>query len=968
MIKKGSAKKSAPRKVAKTVKRVSYSFVMADLLHYGHIKILKTASESADYHVCGLISDEACHLWQGINVCNYDERRAVLDSLDCVDEVLKQDTMDPTANLKLLRKRFPEAEIIVVHGDDWKTLPAREYIESIGGRIIQPEYYAQLSRSTIIEKFKGADEVEHPLGHEFFTEHFRVGNIRQFTTQASSSMVSTKADTLKNFQSILTKSSIEAIYTCTVGDFKNYKKRVLGEVLEQFKGKTIIVRSSSAGEDRYTSSNAGGFLSVADVDASDSRAVREAIEGVIASYKKAGKLSKTDQVLIQNQTTDIKKSGVIFTRNLESNTPYYMINYDDSTGKTDTVTGGEVARATWLLRGLDSCDYPEKWRALIEAVREIEGHLKGMILDIEFAKKIDGSIVIFQIRPLAANVRYSGSHDDEAFAGLVKKYIDSYSRKKPFLSDMAFWNPSEIIGDNPRNLDYALYREIITKRAWNRGLTVLGYSPVRDELMERYGNKPYINLDFTFKSLVPASLPLVLRKKLCAFYEEKLKKDLTAHDKIEFETVVASYDFSTEERLAELLACGFSSKEVEKISSGLQRLTLDIMEAYPALLASLKADLSTLSEIRKDIESARKSYKGSRDFFMAFLKLIAGVEKYSTPQFTTMARMAFISGSLLKSLVASGSFTTEEVGLFMESISTVATAFDADFQRFVNGKLSQKSFLKKYGHLRAGTYDIRAPRYDQMDLRAGNNKSATLKIKSAGRKSLSQARLKRVLEGTPLASFDPASVIRFIKSTTVEREAFKFEFTKSLSLVIELLAEGGELLGLTREDISHLDVVAIRSHSLYGDMDEFAEELRLKAETRRTRFEENSRLVFPPVITEPNDLLFIDSEVQRPNFITQKSVTARLVDLDNADDPDIDGAIVLLKKADPGFDWIFTRKIKGLITRYGGAASHMAIRSAEFNLPAAIGCGELIYDMLSLSGEVVLDCKAKKIRRAEYHG
>ena len=385
------------------------------------------------------------------------------------------------------------------------------------------------------------------------------------------------------------------------------------------------------------------------MDASDAGAVRAAIEDVISSYKKAGKVSRTDQVLIQSQTTGIKKSGVIFTRNLESNTPYYMINYDDSTGKTDTVTGGEVARATWLLRGLDIREYPEKWRALIEAVREIEGHLKGMILDIEFAKKTDGSIVIFQIRPLAANVRYSGDHDDEAFTQLVQKNIDSYSRSGPFLSDMAFWNPSEIIGDNPRNLDYSLYREIITKRAWNTGLTAVGYGPVRAELMERYGNKPYINLDHTFKSLTPASLPKGLRRKLCAFYEEKLKRDLTAHDKIEFETVVASYDFSTGERLAELLDHGFTAKEVEKISFALERLTLDIIKGYPALLLSLKAELKTLAGIRKEIEGARKTYHGPRDFLRVFLKLLTAIEKYSTPHFTTMARMAFISGSLLRS-------------------------------------------------------------------------------------------------------------------------------------------------------------------------------------------------------------------------------------------------------------------------------------------------------------------------------
>ena len=33
---------------------------------------------------------------------------------------------------------------------------------------------------------------------------------------------------------------------------------------------------------------------------------------------------------------------------------------------------------------------------------------------------------------------------------------------------------------------------------------------------------------------------------------------------------------------------------------------------------------------------------------------------------------------------------------------------------------------------------------------------------------------------------------------------------------------------------------------------------------------------------------------------------------------------------------------------YGGANSHMAIRCAEFNIPAAIGCGTLIYDQWSM--------------------
>ena len=65
-----------------------------------------------------------------------------------------------------------------------------------------------------------------------------------------------------------------------------------------------------------------------------------------------------------------------------------------------------------------------------------------------------------------------------------------------------------------------------------------------------------------------------------------------------------------------------------------------------------------------------------------------------------------------------------------------------------------------------------------------------------------------------------------------------------------------------------------------------------------------------------------------------------------------------IDKADPGYDWIFTRGIRGLITKYGGVASHMAIRCAEFEIPAAIGCGEKIFDyVLRRENEIVkLDC------------
>ena len=124
----------------------------------------------------------------------------------------------------------------------------------------------------------------------------------------------------------------------------------------------------------------------------------------------------------------------------------------------------------------------------------------------------------------------------------------------------------------------------------------------------------------------------------------------------------------------------------------------------------------------------------------------------------------------------------------------------------------------------------------------------------------------------------------------------------------------------------------------------------------------NTYLVLPEVIFGVGDIDVIDIDEARPNFITDKIVEADTANLDEFDGTDISGKIVVVTKADPGYDWIFTKNIAGFVTKYGGAASHMAIRCAEFGIPAAIGCGERIYSNITRMSRVKLDCANGKIK------
>ncbi|MFH8802648.1 PEP-utilizing enzyme [Streptomyces sp. NPDC017936] len=70
---------------------------------------------------------------------------------------------------------------------------------------------------------------------------------------------------------------------------------------------------------------------------------------------------------------------------------------------------------------------------------------------------------------------------------------------------------------------------------------------------------------------------------------------------------------------------------------------------------------------------------------------------------------------------------------------------------------------------------------------------------------------------------------------------------------------------------------------------------------------------------------------------------------------------MLAENADPGYEWLFSHEIAGLVTKYGGAASHMTIRCAEFGIPAAIGRGEAAFERLVGAETITLDCAAGRV-------
>ena len=165
--------------------------------------------------------------------------------------------------------------------------------------------------------------------------------------------------------------------------------------------------------------------------------------------------------------------------------------------------------------------------------------------------------------------------------------------------------------------------------------------------------------------------------------------------------------------------------------------------------------------------------------------------------------------------------------------------------------------------------------------------------------------------------------------------------------------------GLSRNEISHVPINTILDIGLSSNVDNIEERLKTISEKESKKHETSVSIRLPQLLTDPEGVHVIPFQVRHPNFITQKKIIAPCVILSSGiDDVVLNDKIVLIEGADPGFDWIFSQKIAGLITKYGGANSHMAIRCAEFGIPAAIGCGEQRFEQLLRSSKVQLDCAA----------
>lgn len=765
-----------------------------------------------------------------------------------------------------------------------------------------------------------------------------------------------KAENLDILKKIFQNNKTITIPSYFYFNLKNLKKneeKIIKKIFLFNKKCTVIIRSASIDEDKLNLSNAGKYESKIVKKNTSYYEIKKILILFIKQFK-----SNKDKIIVQKMISNVDYSGVIFTRDINHNSPYYVINYDD-TGKTNLITSGaENQRIRSLVIYKNNIKVKNKFKKLFTHLEKIQKKTKLERLDIEFAQK-KNTIFLFQIRKLPKQKFQSKLNLNYNFNGAltnIEKKIKKLTSKNPTLignksvfSNMSDWNPAEMIGDKPYPLSVSIYKELITDDVWRKQRLIYGYKDVfPNPLMFTFAGSPYIDLRVDFISFLPKNLSNFHSNVIVNKYLDKIQKNPEIHDKIEFNLIETCYSFNSKKRLEKI----FKGKLLKNYLSSLKTLTENIFKNK--LLLKDKEKLN-LFENRLNLVSKQKINPIQKIYYLSEI-----TKNYGTLPFAGLARCAFISQRLLLDLRSNKLINDEEFENFFSSIPSVTNIFNNDYIDLKNKKITKSQFIKKYGHLRPSTYDINSYNY-----REGFNQyfsKFNKKNKKKGKKiSFSKRRIiNNLLKKELKITYEQFK--NFITDSIYLREYSKLIFTKGVNMILETLIELGKEIKISRNELSFIDFKKILN--FHSNLESIKLKKTLQDEIKKNKYEfEMAKLIkLPDVILNEKNIYEFYENLNKPNFITLNSVIGETCEVKSRNVNKIKDKIVLIKNADPGYDFIFNHEIKGLVTQFGGANSHMAIRCLEQNIPAVIGVGKIRYQEIIKSKQLIINCEKKHIK------
>ena len=775
-----------------------------------------------------------------------------------------------------------------------------------------------------------------------------------------------KGQTLLWLENKLLHSSVPKLIVFTFKEWVDNSDKILNKIKNQFLNKNIAIRSSSLNEDSIHSSNAGAFESYLNINIENSKLISHSINSVFESYGKSP--SDNDELIIQDMVEKISVSGVIFTHEMKNRAPYYAINYDDISGSSTTVTSGSGRysnKTLYIHRNSIKGVRSVRFLKLLHSIIELENLFNSDELDIEFIITDKFDIKILQVRPIVFK-SYINTRDynyvTKYITNLKNKLNNNFFQENNFAAghsvfgQMPDWNPVEMIGIVPRNLAFSLYKTLITKEVWYLSRVEMGYAkPLNKSLMHNFCGHPFIDVKSSFSTFIPTKLDTDISKKLVKFWIEKLRCHPELHDKVEFDIAITTFSFDLYKQVDKLPKELFSDIEKDKIKKSYLNHFCELM--MPKNLGSLDIANTQMLSLKTELEKAKINGK------LSINELIEVCKKYGTMPFAKLARHAFIGTTLMKSLNTEDVLSSSRLSEYSSSIKTILSEMLEDVHKLKNKSLDKIDFNKKYGHLRPGTYDIASKSYREIDpIELFGDRSVNINNNTFNFNNNESSKINELISFYNLPYSDGSELLNYATLSVQARERSKFEFTKLIDLIFESVKNIAKTYSITIDDLSYLSIERL---ALVENNKENSVKKDLITEIRRNKRQHkiHTSIRLPQLIMDANHAVVVPYQVSSPNFITNKIIEAPIKYIENFEKKNnLDDKIILIESADPGYDWLFTTKFIGLLTKYGGANSHMAIRCAELNIPAAIGCGEEVFEHVKKYKQVHLNCSSSIIQ------
>ena len=751
---------------------------------------------------------------------------------------------------------------------------------------------------------------------------------------------------IKNLNKIKKIINIPSYFYFNFVKYQRERKTILRTIRKKFTNK-IIIRSASHFEDKNFS-NAGKYLSVPNIESQNTKKIERGIDDVFNSY---GKNKSNQFILVQEYIKNAESVGVIFTGDPKNGSPFRTVNFNNS-NTTNLITSGKSnGQIIYYFKDAPKNKLNYKIKKIEKIIKKLEKKFPNIFLDIEFLifKK---KLYILQVRKLNANINSKINFKKTLFD--LEKKISKLTCEKShllgkerFFSTMTDWNPAEMIGLKPKPLALSLYQSLITDEVWSDSRVNLGYKDItKMPLLYSLLGTPYIDIKTDINSFLISALSEKTQSKLINLYCNKFKKKPNYYyDKIESSLVINSISLDIQKYKNLLSNSKLNKEEI-----------LQVIKEYIKLTSKIILKLNENIKKYEYGEKLFKNFKKNKNSTINKIYLLHNICKnYGTLPFANLARMAFIAIEFLDSFEKLKIITNQERKIFLKTIKSVSFEMSKELLK------SNSKFLQSYGHLRPNTYEISTPSYKE------NFKNYFKKINRTVERpkkfkfsKLQKTKINNLLKNNNFKKINSDILVNFIEQSIYHREKSKLFFTKIIDEIFYQLRILSKRIKLNQEDIKYLNIKKILSFYDGFSHENIKKDLKNNIKKNKKNYNFDLNFNLSNIILDKNNIYFFEEENASPTFITNKLIVSKFMNIKKiSNKSNLDDKIILIESADPGFDFIFNYKIKGLITAFGGPNSHMSIRCNEFEIPAAIGIGEKRFNQLIKNNTIYLNCEKK---------